>query len=273
MDRAERVALSSGASRANRVRSPRRCAIRALPALTLVQTCSTSITLVYTSQCPTTSSPRRSTRTCSPRSRRPSAASCSTNSSRPTPRSSTAPHLLRNSPPRRRLSHRSILCRAAPKPFGVLDADGTLWSAASVGTCKDRVDFAPDAETCYDLVALAVEQGGSKQAVGKRPLLTRSYESVGGKEVEKLTFSDTYEWTSYADWGELAALGASMVNWGGAKAATRSSSTPRRRWSGCSRARRRTRSAHGGDDLRHPRRGGRAPRLRADEGAWCSTRS
>ena len=68
-------------------------------------------------------------------------------------------------------------------------------------------------------MALAVEQGGSKQAVGKRPLLTRSYESVGGKEVEKLTFSDTYEWTSYADWGaNFAALGASMVNWGGAKA-------------------------------------------------------
>ena len=126
--------------------------------------------------------------------------------------------LLRNSPTVF-LTDPSSLCRAAPKPFGVLDADGTLWSAASVGTCKDRVDFAPDAETCYDLVALAVEQGGSKQAVGKRPLLTRSYESVGGKEVEKLTFSDTYEWTSYADWGaNFAALGASMVNWGGAKA-------------------------------------------------------
>ena len=70
--------------------------------------------------------------------------------------------------------------------------------------------------TIYDLVQYGVSKNGPREALGKRPLLERHYEEIApGKEVEKLTYSNTYEWITYQEFGAtIASLGAGLVDLG-----------------------------------------------------------
>mmetsp|Transcript_24026 Transcript_24026/g.50395 ORF Transcript_24026/g.50395 Transcript_24026/m.50395 type:complete len:711 (-) Transcript_24026:693-2825(-) len=96
-----------------------------------------------------------------------------------------------------------------PKPYGVVDADGVLWNASTVGTFTTPE---PGIETAYDVVIRACERFSSQQGFGKRALLQRHYEMVQGKEVEKLTFADEYTWMTYGEYRTaLHALGGGMV--------------------------------------------------------------
>ena len=99
---------------------------------------------------------------------------------------------------------------AEKKPYGKLDANGVLWCADTVGELKTTP--IPGVATVYDIVQHGVKKFAKHDALGKRPLLERHYEDVGGKEVEKLTYANEYTWITYAAFGEvIAALGAGMV--------------------------------------------------------------
>ena len=104
--------------------------------------------------------------------------------------------------------------KAEAKPYGKLDADGVLWAADSVGELQTTP--VEGISTIYDLVQYGVSKNGPREALGKRPLLERHYEEIApGKEVEKLTYSNTYEWITYQEFGAtIASLGAGLVDLG-----------------------------------------------------------
>ena len=111
---------------------------------------------------------------------------------------------------------------AEGKPYGVLDSDGLLWAAPNVKNLKTTP--LPGITTVYDLVQHGVRTNGPRYALGKRPLLERHYEDLNGKQVEKLTYANHYEWMSYSQFGEaISSLGAGLVGLAGLKV----SSTPR----------------------------------------------
>jgi len=94
------------------------------------------------------------------------------------------------------------------KPFGVVDKEGVLWDSTSVG----KFEAPTGGSTVYELIKNACQRFSKNPGFGKRPLLERHYDAHDGKEVEKLTFADDYEWMSYGDYGEaLHALGSGMV--------------------------------------------------------------
>ena len=100
----------------------------------------------------------------------------------------------------------------------VLDKDGVLWNTAAVGTNISR-PAGSKASTCYELMQEAISRYGAKPAVGRRALLKRHYEALGGgREVEKLELGPSYEWLSYAEYGKaMGELGAGMVGFAGLK--------------------------------------------------------
>lgn len=105
---------------------------------------------------------------------------------------------------------------AEGKPYGVLDADGLLWAAPNVKNLKTTP--LPGVTTVYDLVQHGVKTNGPRDALGKRPLLERHYEDLNGKQVEKLTYANHYEWMSYSQFGSaISSLGAGLVGLGGLK--------------------------------------------------------
>ena len=100
--------------------------------------------------------------------------------------------------------------REDKKPYGKLDANGVLWCADTVGELKTTP--IPGVATVYDILQYSVKKYAKHDALGKRPLLERHYEEVGGREVEKLTFANEFTWITYAAFGQvISALGAGMA--------------------------------------------------------------
>ena len=103
------------------------------------------------------------------------------------------------------------MIKVVPKPYGKLDDNGVLWNPETVGKPlkTPKGGFTP---TAYHMMVQAVVRGGSGPAVGSRRCLQRNYEVVGGKEVEKLTLADDFDWMTYADYGaKINRVGAAFV--------------------------------------------------------------
>jgi len=102
------------------------------------------------------------------------------------------------------------------KPFGKIDENGVLWANATF----KQFHHTPLAGCCTvpAVMADSIAKYGSRRCVGKRPLLERHYEEFQGKEVEKLTFGESYDWMTYSEFGAaVGALGSAMVSMAGLK--------------------------------------------------------
>jgi len=102
------------------------------------------------------------------------------------------------------------------RPFGTWHSDGNLYNSTSVGTIKTVL---PGVKTVYDLMAQAIAKGGDDLTAGKRKILKRHWITLpGGKTVEKLELSTSYNYITYNEFGEtMNAIGAGMVGLAGLK--------------------------------------------------------
>jgi long-subunit acyl-CoA synthetase (AMP-forming) len=72
----------------------------------------------------------------------------------------------------------------------------------------------PDADNTYAVMAAACASGGDKLTAGKRRLIQRHWVDFKGKQVEKLTLADEYEWMTYRSFGEaMHHIGCGFVAW------------------------------------------------------------
>mmetsp|Transcript_42418 Transcript_42418/g.98249 ORF Transcript_42418/g.98249 Transcript_42418/m.98249 type:complete len:704 (+) Transcript_42418:70-2181(+) len=92
---------------------------------------------------------------------------------------------------------RSVLAKPGPPPMVTTNGATTLWEMASN----------------------AFEAFATRPAVGQRALLKRDMvDGGGGKQFEKLSFSDTFAWLTYREYGDrVAKLAAGLVNFAGLK--------------------------------------------------------
>ena len=58
----------------------------------------------------------------------------------------------------------------------------------------------------------AIRTHGDRPCAGRRPLLRRHYEEVGGRPAEKLELGAEYEWTSFSAYGaRMDAVGKGLL--------------------------------------------------------------
>ena len=87
-----------------------------------------------------------------------------------------------------------------PKPWAQFDRHGVLWnrdsSGLTTGKPQDALQMFPSADNAYTIMAAACEKGGARLTAGKRKLIRRHWVNLNGKQVEKLTLADEYDWST-----------------------------------------------------------------------------
>ena len=111
---------------------------------------------------------------------------------------------------------------APPKPWAQFDEYGVLWNRNSsglrTGVPQDNLTAFPEADNAYAVMSAACVKGGDRLTAGKRRLIQRHWVDLNGKQVEKLTLADEYEFMTYKSFGEtMHHVGAGLVAWGKCK--------------------------------------------------------